>query len=119
MKYQRIKDLREDKDMKQKEISDMLNIGLSTYQRYEQGKLKIYLETVQELAEFYNVSIDYIAGRTNDKKGFNKSDLPSSEIDLIKNFRSLSIERQSRVLERIQMLIEEQEAEQAQIKDVG
>lgn len=119
MKYQRLKDLREDKDMKQTEISDMLNIGLSTYQRYEQGKLKIYLETAQELAEFYNVSIDYIAGRTNDKKGFNKSDLPHLELELLKNFRSLSNDRQIRILERMEMLKEEQEAEQARIKEVG
>ena len=119
MKYQRIKDLREDKDMKQTEISDMLNIGLSTYQRYEQGKLKIYLETAHELANYYNVSLDYIAGRTNDKRGFNKSDLPQSEVNLLKKFRSLSTDRQNRILERIDVFAEEQEEEQAQIKDVG
>lgn len=119
MKYQRLKDLREDKDMKQTEISSMLNIGLSTYQRYEQGKLKIYLETAQELAEFYNVSLDYITGRTNDKRGLTRSELSENETNLINNFRSLSIERQSRLLERMEMFMEEQEAEQARIQEIG
>ncbi len=57
-----------------------------------------------------------MAGRTNDKKGFNKSDLPNSEVELLKKYRSLSKERQIRVLERIDMLTEDQEEENTKIK---
>lgn len=43
------------------------------------------MEVAIKLAKYYKVSLDYIAGLTNDKKGFNKSDLPSSEVELLKN----------------------------------
>lgn len=119
MKFQRIRDLREDKDMKQVEVANLLNVGLSTYQRYERGELRIYLDTSVELANYYNVSLDYIAGRTNDKRGFNKSDLPKMEVELLKKFRYLSVDRQNRILERIDVFCEEQEIEKAQTKEVG
>lgn len=119
MKFQRIKDLREDKDMKQIEIANLLNVGLSTYQRYERGELRIYLDTSIKLAEFYNISLDYIAGRTNDKRGFNKSDLPDVEVDLLKKFRSLSEQQRGIIIGRIEAMTEENEEKQTQIKEVG
>lgn len=118
MKYQRIRDLREDKDMKQIEISDMLNIGLSTYQRYEQGKLKIYLETAHQLANYYNVSLDYIAGRTNDKRGLSRSEMNEQETSLIKKFRSLSENGKGKIIERLEVILENEIEEKARIKDV-
>ena len=119
MKFQRLRDLREDKDLKQIDIAEMINISLRQYGLYERGKQDITLEKTLTLADFYNVSIDYIAGRTNDKRGLTRSELSENETDLIKNFRSLSIERQSRLLERMEMFMEEQEAEQARIQEVG
>lgn len=94
MKFQRI---REDKDMNQKEIANLLNIGLSTYQRYERGELKIYLDTSIELAKFYGVSIDYIAGLTNDKKGLTKSQLSEDVSQLVKTYETLSDRRKGRL----------------------
>lgn len=119
MFYQRIKDLKEDKDIKQCDVAKIIKMSEKQYARYERGESDIPLEKAILLANFYNVSLDYIAGRTNDKRGFNKSDLPQSEVNLLKKFRSLSIERQSRILERIDVFTEEQEEEQAQIKEVG
>lgn len=65
--YPRLKDLREDHDKTQKEIADILNTTCQYYQKYEKGIRDIPFERIIKLAEFYNVSIDYIAGRTNKK----------------------------------------------------
>ncbi|MBQ8842449.1 MAG: helix-turn-helix transcriptional regulator [Ruminiclostridium sp.] len=69
MKYnQRLRDLREDRDLTQKEVADYLNTSQSYYAQYENDKRQIPFDRVIELAKFYNVSIDYIAGLTNSKK---------------------------------------------------
>lgn len=116
MKFQRIRDLREDKDMKQTEIADLLKVGLSTYQRYERGELRIYLDTSMELAEYYNVSLDYIAGRTNDKKGLTRSEIPTEEAELIKKFRSLTERQRGIILGRIEAFAEENEEQEVKMK---
>lgn len=72
MFYKRLKDLREDKDLNQKALSDKLNITLKTYQRYERGETPITLEVAEQLANFYNVSLDYLAGLTNSKRPLHK-----------------------------------------------
>ena len=59
--YQRLRDLREDADKTQKEIASYLNTSQVQYQRYESGKREIPFHMVINLAEYYNVSIDYIA----------------------------------------------------------
>lgn len=61
MKYgNRLKRLRENKKLSQQQLADKLNINRSTYARYELNKTQPDYETLQKLAEFYNVSIDYI-----------------------------------------------------------
>ena len=72
--YQRIKDLREDKDLTQQEIADILYMQREVYRRYETGQREIPLEITIKLADYYKVSIDYIAGRTNDKRGIGYAD---------------------------------------------
>lgn len=66
--YQRIRDLREDHDLKQLAIAMTLGITQQQYSLYETGKREIPLHLAAELAQFYSVSIDYIAGRTNKKE---------------------------------------------------
>lgn len=66
--YQRLKDLREDNDLKQEAIAQMLEMTRQQYQLYESGKRQIPFDKVIKLAVYYNVSIDYIAGLTNNKK---------------------------------------------------
>ena len=68
-KYQRIRDLREDKDMNQTEIARLLDTSQKQYSRWETGEYDIPFEIVIKLALLYHVSIDYIAGLTNDKRG--------------------------------------------------
>lgn len=60
----RIRDLREDNDLTQKEISEMLHIRQSTYSQYESEKRQIPIDFLILLSSFYNVSVDYILGLT-------------------------------------------------------
>lgn len=62
--YPRIRDLREDKDLSQAELADLLNVSQTTYSRYETGKLDIPSQSLIKLAKFYNVSVDYLLGLT-------------------------------------------------------
>ena len=63
--YKRIKDLREDQDLSQAEISKILHVSQSTYSRYESGVLDISAASLEILAEFYKTSIDYLLGLTD------------------------------------------------------
>lgn len=63
--YQRMRDLREDKDLKQSDIAKILGIGQSDYSKYERGVNMMGIDKYIILAEFYNVSLDYLAGLTN------------------------------------------------------
>lgn len=65
--FPNIRNLREDHDKKQQELADYLNIKQTTYSKYELGKINIPIEVFMKLADYYNVSIDYIVGRSNKK----------------------------------------------------
>ena len=65
--YQRIRDLREDADLTQVVLAKELDITVQQYSLYERGNREIPLHHVITLAKFYRVSIDYIAGLTNQK----------------------------------------------------
>jgi len=67
MYQNRLRDLREDNDLKQKDIADLLNIHQTTYSDYELGRLNIPIPSVHILADYYHVSTDYLLGRTNRK----------------------------------------------------
>ena len=69
--YQRLKDLWEDGDriIKQEEIAELLGTTQQTYSIWERGEREIPFHHAITLAKFYNVSLDYIAGLTNNKKG--------------------------------------------------
>ncbi len=65
---QRLKDLREDMDMQQSDVAKLLNTTQPQYSRYETGERELPLRHLVTLADYYNVSADYILGRTNDKE---------------------------------------------------
>ena len=60
--YQRIRDLREDRDLTQKQMAEMLNLSQSTSSRYESGVLDIPSSVLISLAKFHKVSVDYLLG---------------------------------------------------------
>ena len=60
--YQRIRDLREDRDLTQTQMAEMLNLSQSTYSRYESGVLDIPSSVLISLAKFHKVSVDYLLG---------------------------------------------------------
>ena len=66
--YKRIRDLREDKDLSQREMGEILSCSQRIYSNYECGDVDIPTEILIKLADFHNVSVDYILGRTNNKK---------------------------------------------------
>lgn len=66
--YQRLRDLREDRDLKQREVADFLNCAQRTYSNYELGQRDIPTDILIKLAIFYNVSVDYLLGLTNNPK---------------------------------------------------
>ena len=65
VKYQRLRDLREDHDLSQQRLADQLGMYKTVYSNYELGKREIPFSLVVRLAKFYDVSIDYIAGIIN------------------------------------------------------
>lgn len=69
----RLRDLREDSDLTQKELADFLHIRQNTYSQYENGQRQIPIALLIELAAYYHTSVDYILGLTDTKKAYPKS----------------------------------------------
>ncbi|MCI8620933.1 MAG: helix-turn-helix transcriptional regulator [Clostridia bacterium] len=72
MQKTRLKDLREDKDLLQKDIAQILNMKQQQYSRYETDENEITVTLLKQLAEFYNTSTDYILRLTDEKKPYPK-----------------------------------------------
>lgn len=68
--YERIRNLREDKDLTQKQIGQLLNMSQTGYNQYEIGKNDIPTKILIKLANFYNTSTDYLLGLTNEIKPY-------------------------------------------------
>lgn len=66
--YKRIRDLREDHDLTQTDLAKILNCSQRSYSYYESGGHDIPTQTLIALADYYNVSVDYLLGRTDKKK---------------------------------------------------
>ena len=68
--YPRIRDLREDRDLNQTQVASMLGMSQTGYSKYETGENDIPSAILIKLARFYNTSIDYLLGETNQKKRY-------------------------------------------------
>ena len=66
MRFRHLKDIREDHDVKQKDIAKYLNVSQNTYSQYETGVISLTAEILIKLSDFYDVSIDYLLDRTDD-----------------------------------------------------
>lgn len=72
MKFQRIEDLRIDHDKTQQQIADLLGCQREVYRRYEQGTRSIPIDMLIVLSDYYEVSIDYLVGKTDKKERYIK-----------------------------------------------
>lgn len=70
--YPRVRDLREDHDLKQEDLAMLLNCTQACYSNYENGRRDIPSEVWTALADYYGVSVDYLMGRTNEKRPYPK-----------------------------------------------
>ena len=70
MMFKRLRDLREDLDLTQKQLADLLKIHQTTYSDYEIGNLNVPIDVFIKLAEFYQTSVDYLAGLTDIKEPY-------------------------------------------------
>lgn len=68
MKFQRIQDLRIDSDLSQKKIGEILHISQRSYSHYDTGSRNIPIEMLIRLADYYDTTIDYLVGRTDNKE---------------------------------------------------
>lgn len=68
----RFRDLREDRDLKQKDLAAYLKVHQTTYSDYELGRLNVPVTVLHELADYYGVSVDYLLGRTKNKEPYPK-----------------------------------------------
>lgn len=72
MKYHRIRDLREDRDLNQTKVAKMLGMSQTGYSKYETGENDIPTSILIRLARFYNTSIDYLLGETDNPRRYEK-----------------------------------------------
>ena len=95
----KLKELRKENKKNQTEIAKAINLSQQTYAKYELEQLEPSIDTLCKLADFYNVSLDYLVGRNfNNKYGY----LSEIEQNLLDNFRKLTPENQLRFYARIE-----------------
>ena len=78
--YRRIRELREDNDLKQKQLSEYLHCTQVAYSRYELGTRDIPTQVLIELAKYYNVSVDYILGLTDEKRPLENNAIAKKDV---------------------------------------
>lgn len=103
--YRRIRELREDNDKTQKELADYLQTPYQYYAVYEKGGSEISFERAIALADYYNVSLDYIAERTNSKKGMSYGELTETEQTLLNELSKLNSEEKKKVSELLKIIL--------------
>ena len=103
--YPRIRDLREDSDKTQREVADYLGTAYQYYAVYEKGTSEIPFERAIALAKYYNVSLDYIAGLTNDKRGLARSDLSREQRELLRAAKELRTADKEKTIAMLKAMI--------------
>ncbi len=104
--YPRIRDLREDSDKKQFELAEYLGTTTQYYGLYEKGANEISFERAIQLADYYDVSLDYIAGRTNNKNGFASEKISDAQWEMLEMMNSFSDDEKKKALSLLKKMIE-------------
>ena len=72
MQFPNIRNLREDRDLRQRELAEVLHVSQNTYSQYENGVIELTAEKLVLLADFYEVSVDYLLGHTEKMEPYDK-----------------------------------------------
>lgn len=113
--YQRIRDLREDADKTQTEIATYLGTTAQYYGKYEKGEREIPFSRAVQLANFYDVSLDYLAGRTNLPKNPHGIAIAEDALLVLQKYNALT-ERNKGKLEQFLDTLSEQQAQQKETR---
>lgn len=70
MSFKNLRSIREDRDIKQKDIAKILNVSQNTYSQYETGVISLTAEVLIKLADYYDVSVDYLLDRTDNPQTY-------------------------------------------------
>lgn len=100
-----LQNLRKERGFTQKELAEQLGMPQQTYQGYESGTRKVTLQLLKQLADYFNVSIDYLSGR-NQNNQVKKDDFNETNIKLLYYFNSLNEAGKNKVIDYIGDLIE-------------
>lgn len=103
----RLRDLRQDHDMQQTQLAEMLNLKSSAISKYEKNITQPSIDTLIKLSHIFGVTVDYLVGISDEKKPYTLNVSPF-EANIILRFRSLDYENQIRIDERITFLLERQ-----------
>lgn len=106
--YTRMRDLREDADLTQEQLCRLLYMNKTTYTNYEQGKHTVPFDFAVTLAEFYGISLDYLAGLTNSPHGRQNPDLTGEQLRIAEQFSLLTEKNKGRLELYLEQLLEKQ-----------
>lgn len=107
---ERLKQLRTEKKLRQSDVADMIGVGRTTYTNYEIGVSEPDIETINKLAEFFEVSTDYLLGRTDERNpGTSHNDWPPEAKVLFRDVRKLTPEQLELVTKLVKEFINEDE----------
>lgn len=121
---ERLLDLRKKANKKQKTVAEDLGLSVTSYQRYEYGARNPTINLVEKLADYFHVSIDYLAGRTDipdwsTKFLSNFTGINAEERTILRIFHSLSKENQQSLLDYAQYMEQKDQAEQKEKESIG
>ena len=102
----RLCDLREEKNLKQKELASKLNLKASAISKYEQGLTQPSLATIIKMAEIFGVSVDYLLGLSSIRNPYTQANFTPKEAEIITKYRKLNRENQIRIDERISSMLD-------------
>lgn len=114
-KLEILKELRKEKNVTQIEIAKALNISQKAYSYYERGEREPSIGILISLANFFNVTIDYMLGQEKNKYFA----LTEEEISIIHKYQNLSPSNKAKIEERMDVLLEEQENKKAESKETA
>ncbi len=107
--YQRLRDLKEDADLTQKQVAAIIGVSVNHYGKYERGETDIPFEKAIILAEYYGVSLDYLAGRTNFKQGRANPDFTDEQLQIAEQYAILTEKNKGRLELYLEQLLAKQD----------